>query len=205
MLSPNGSSYSLILLLIPLLALADSKRVYLYISIVLVFLISFIPVQSVAGWPLLLQFPRLYLLLLLFFLMIKISGARWPFKPFISFFAVLLLADAGKLFGQKDSSRYLLGEELPLVYTYAIKENRLVYYYWDEKGSHETVTGYPVQQSSTNAVRIQNNQLFYRDKQLTATPDRKKQAMLINGKEIIYLSDKNRGFGFYTFRSVACP
>jgi hypothetical protein len=67
------------------------------------------------------------------------------------------------------------------------------------------MTTYSVQQHSTGEVRIQNNQVFYKDQQLTATPDRKKQAMLINGKDVIYLSDKNRGFGFYTLRSVACP
>jgi hypothetical protein len=205
LLSPNGSSYSLILLLIPLLALASSKQVYLYISIALLFLISAIPVQALAGWPLLLQFPRLYLLLLFFILLNIVSGTRLPFKPFIAFFAMLLLADAGKMFAHTDNSRYLLKEKLPLVYAYAIKDGRLVYYYWGEKGSRETMTAYSVQQYSTGEVRIQNNQVFYKDQQLTATPDRKKQAMLINGKDVIYLSDKNRGFGFYTLRSVACP
>jgi hypothetical protein len=205
LLSPNGSSYSLILLLIPLLAIANHKRLYLFISIALLFLISTIPVQALAGWPLLLQFPRLYLMLLLFLLLILISGTRLPFKPLIAFFVVLLLADAGKMFTRTDNSHYLLKEELPLVYAYGIKDDRLVYYYWDEKGRHETMTGYSVQQHSTGDVRIQNNQVFYKDQQLTATPDRKKQAMLIDGKDVIYLSDKNRGFGFYTLRSVACP
>jgi hypothetical protein len=205
LLSPNGSSYSLILLLMPLLALANSKRFYLYISIALLFLINTIPVQALAGWPLLLQFPRLYLLLLFFVILIKVSGTRFPFKPFIAFFVLLLLADAGKLFTRTDNSRYLLKEKLPLVYGYAIKDDKLVYYYWDEKGCQEALTGYSVQQHATGDVRIQNNQVFYKDQQLTATPDRKKQAMLINGKDVVYLSDKNRGFGFYTLRSVACP
>ncbi|HEX6427734.1 MAG TPA: glycosyltransferase family 87 protein, partial [Niastella sp.] len=205
LLSPNGSSYSLILLLIPLLALANSKQVYLYISIALLFLISAIPVRALAGWPLMLQFPRLYLLLLFFLLLIIVSGTRLPFNPFIAFFVLLLLADAGKMVARTDNSHYLLKSALPLVYAYAIKDNRLVYYYWDEKGSHETLTGYSVQQHSTGDVRIQNNQVFYKDKQLTATPDRKKQATLINGKDVVYLSDKDRGFGFYTLRRVACP
>lgn len=202
LLSPNGSSYSLILLLLPFLALANSERGYLYISIGLLFFICAIPVQAIANWPLLLQFPRLYLLLLFFFLMFGITGTRLPFKPFIAFFVVLLLADAGKLVARPDNSTYLLKEELPLVYSYAIKDNRLIYYYWDNTGSHEAVTGFIAQNSTTGSVRIQNNQLFYRNKQLTSTPDRKKQAMLINGKEIVYLSDKNRGFGFYTLRRL---
>lgn len=204
LLSPNGSSYSLILLLIPLLAIEGvCNKPVLYTSVVLVFLISAIPVQAVAKWPLLLQFPRLYLLLLLLGLMIYAVGVRWPVKPMLLFAGLLLLADAGKLFGQKrDSSQYLFHDELPLVYAYAVNNNQLVYYYWDDKGSHAVATGYGVSSCTTDQVRIQNNQVFYNDKQLTTTPDRKKQAMLINGKEIIYLSDKNRGFQFYALRKI---
>jgi hypothetical protein len=205
LLSPNGSSYSLILLLMPLLALANSKRIYLYVGMALVFCISAIPVQALNGWPLLLQFPRLYLLLLLFLLLIITAGARFSPKPFLAFFVLLLLAETPKLLAKKNNSAYLLPDELPLVYSYAIKDNRLVYFYWDDKGSHETLTDYAVRQYTTSDVRIQNNQLYYKEKQLTSTPDRKQQAMLINGKQIIYLSDQYRGFGFYTLRQIAQP
>ena len=78
----------------------------------------------------------------------------------------------------------------------------LTYYYWNEKGSNETITAYPVRQGTTTDVQIINNQVYYKGRQLTATPDRKQQAMLINGTEIIYLSDKGRGFGFYTLRRI---
>lgn len=203
LLSPNGSTYSLILLLFPLLALCNSRRLYLYIGTALLFFINTIPVQLLANWPVVLKFPRLYLMLLLFLLLVVDAGVRFSPKPFIAFFIVLLLADAPKLFAQKNSSTWLLPNELPLVYAYAIKDNRLVYYYWDEKGSHETVTNYSIPQYSTVEVQIQNNQLYYKGKQLTSTPDHKQQAMLINGNTIIYLSDQNRGFGFYALRQVA--
>jgi hypothetical protein len=205
LLSPNGSSYSLVLLLIPLLALANSKPVYVYAAMALVFLINIIPVQALAKWPLLLQFPRLYLLLLFFLLIMVIAGTRLPLKPCIAFFMLLLLADAPKLFAQKDNSEYLLKEKLPLVYAYAIKNNQLVYYYWNETGSHETSTDYQVTQAETDNVHIQNNQVYYKNKQLTSTPDRKQQVMLINGTDIIYLSDKDRGFSFYTLRRIPKP
>jgi hypothetical protein len=205
LLSPNGSSYSLILLLMPLLALANSKRVYLLTTMALLLLICFIPVAALGRMPLLLQFPRLYGMLLLFGVLIVVTGMQFPIKLFAAFVALLLLADAGKLFPRADNSSYLLAKELPFVYEYAIKDNQLVYYYWDDKGSHESSTSYAVHDNSTNEVRIQNNQVYYKNKQLTSTPDRKKQAMLVNGKEIIYLSDKNRGLGFYTLRTISTP
>jgi len=205
LLSPNGSTYSLVLLLIPLLALAHSRAVYWYPGMALVLLINLLPVQAFAHWPLLLQFPRLYLLITFFMLMMVIAQARFPIKTGISFFIVLLLANAPELFAKKDNSTYLLKQQLPLVYDYAIDNNRLVYYYWDEKGSHETVTAYRVQRASTDDVYIQNNQVYYNDKQLTFTADRKQQVMLINDTDIIYLSDKNRGFTFYTLRRIPKP
>jgi hypothetical protein len=143
--------------------------------------------------------------LLLFGLLIVVAGMQIPIKLFGAFVALLLLADAGKLFPHPDNSKYLLSQELPFVYKYAIKENQLVYYFWDDRGSHETSTGYAVHDYSTNNVRIKNNQVYYKDKQLTTTPDCKKQVMLVNGKDIIYLSDRNRGFGFYTFRTITNP
>ncbi len=203
LLSPNGSSYSLVLLLIPLLALANSKRVYVFMA--LVFLINSIPVEALAKWPLLLQYPRLYLLLLFFLLMLMVTGARLSRKPLFAFVMVLLLVDAPKLLAQKDNSSYLLKENLPLVYAYASKDNRLVYYYWNEKGSHETMIDYPAKQGQGADVYIKDNQVYYKNNQLTSTPDRKRQARLINGNEIIYLSDKNRGFGFYTLRRIPVP
>jgi hypothetical protein len=204
LLSPNGSSYSLILLLVPLLALGSdvSKPVYLYTGVVLVWLICFIPVQSFAHLPLLLRFPRLYVLLLFFFLMIKLADTKLPYKLLVAFFLLLMLPEAGKLFNKSDNSHYLLSEKLPLVYSYSINNNRLVYYYWDDGGSHASTTGYPVLQYTTNDVYIQNNQVYYKGKQLTASPDLKKEAMLVNGKDIIYLSDKNRGVGFYALRRI---
>jgi len=205
LLSPNGSSYSLMLLLMPLLALANSKQVYLFTAMALLLLICFIPVATLGGKPLLLQFPRLYGMLLLFGLLIVVAGMQFPIKLFGAFVALLLLADAGKLFPHSDNSRYLLSQQLPFVYEYAIKEKQLVYYYWDDKGSHETGTGYAVHDYSIRNVQIKNNQVYYNDKQLTSTPDRKKQVMLVNGKEIIYLSDRNRGFGFYTLRTITNP
>lgn len=205
LLSPNGSSYSLILLLIPLLTLANNKPVHVYVGMTLVFLICSIPVQSLAEWPLLLQFPRLYLLIAFFILLLVVAGARFPLKTGVVLFALLLLIDIPKLFTSKDKSTWLLKQKLPLVYEYAIINNRLVYYYWDEKGSHEVITDYMVRDASTAEVSIQNNQVFYKDKQLTSTPDRKQQVVLINGTDIVYLSDKNRGFTFYTLRRISRP
>ena len=61
-------------------------------------------------------------------------------------------------------------------------------------------TGFPV--TDTAPLELRNNQIFYHGRQLTTTTDSKKKPMLINGSFILYLSDKNRGPGFYTLRKL---
>lgn len=198
LLSPNGSSYSLILLLLPLVAIASERKRLTVWASVLLFIICTLPVQSLAAMPLLLKFPRLYLLLLFFILLMRSVPSQFPVKLFLAFF--VLLALPAMRAPVKDDSVYLLPDKLPLLYDYSIKNNQLVYYYWDEDGSHENFTNYIVQQYDT--VTLTNNQVYYKGKQLTSSPDLKKKPMLVNGNTIVYLSDKNRGMSFYTLRSI---
>jgi hypothetical protein len=100
-----------------------------------------------------------------------------------------------------DPSSYLLTkEEHIFVYDYAVSGNKLVYDYWDGSGKHAIVTDYPVNSMEAQGLTIQDNQVWYKDRQLTASPDRKEKPTLVNGEYIVYLSDKNRGVGFYTLR-----
>ncbi len=90
LLSPNGSSYSLVLLLIPTLALANGKPVYVYTGMALVFLINNIPVQALAKWPLVLQYPTV--VFTSFVLCFDIACRRYSFsieaRPVIFYLAV---------------------------------------------------------------------------------------------------------------------
>jgi hypothetical protein len=121
-----------------------------------------------------------------------------PWKWAFAFMGLFLLADAGKFFPDKDGSDYLLKQNMPLVYDLAVEQNKLVYTYWDDKGAHNSAIDYAVQ--TAVELPIQNNQLYCNGRPLTHSSDWKKKAWLVNGREIIYLSDKNRGVGFYTLR-----
>lgn len=185
LISPNGSSYSLILLFIPLMAFSN--------RMLLLFLICWLPIQWFESLPVFARFPRLYLMLIFF-----ASIAQWTWKPMLAFTTIFLLTDLGKFFPQPDNSRYLFATNAPLIYGMDIQQNHLVYYYWNSSGSHEVITNIQVQ--DFEEVPIINNQLVYNSQQLTHSNDLKKQAMLINGSQFIYLSDINRGVGFYTIR-----
>jgi hypothetical protein len=55
---------------------------------------------------------------------------------------------------------------------------------------------------SIDSLELKDNQIWYKGKQITNSPDRKAKPVLINGKDIFYLSDKDRGFDFYTLRKI---
>ncbi|KAI9433763.1 hypothetical protein F5148DRAFT_1295367 [Russula earlei] len=213
LISPNGSSYSLILLLLPLLAvpaitIEQGKRGGLILVVILglLWLINIIPVYKLGNLPVLLRFPRLYVLILFFCLLLVAMKIRMHYGILALFIAVFVLTDLRKFLPDKDTSSYVLAkEEHLLMYDYRFINGLLVYYYRDGMGDSEAATGYAVSGYTTNGVRLVNNQVYYDNTQLTFTNDWKKKPMLVNNNCIFYLSDKNRGIGFYTLRKIILP
>jgi hypothetical protein len=218
LISPNGSSYSLVLLVIPLLALmhragapdstgsshhngASSYRTIA--AILLLVAACAVTVSRFGAFPIWAQFPRLYLLLL-FYALLLLQGKRswnvWLFSGLTLLFIVLEIR--GNL-PETDSSSYVLTKEQHLfICDYTIRDHRLIYYYRDDLGEHEQVTDIPVNTLTTDGVSLQDNQIWYNGSKLTDSPDRKEKAALIDGKYIVYLSDKHRGVDFYTLRKL---
>ena len=212
LISPNGSSYSLVLLIIPFLAILHEsaqmnerqKTIFIVSAAVLLLLICSIPVQSLASWPVVLKFPRLYLLLIFWFLLMKQSSGAFDYRVTLLLFIALMVPEIIKLnsAGQSESNYLLLKDEHILLYDYGVKDHKLVYYYWDNSGSNEVTADYSLDSISAKDVSLQQNQIWYKGKQLTHTADWKKKPMLVNGTIIIFLGDKNRGVSFYTLRKI---
>jgi hypothetical protein len=228
LISPNGSSYSLVLLIIPALALAAERfsathsdrpgspgrsgsPIAILPALLILLVACNISVQRFGSYPVWGQFPRLYGLLLFFGLLLwqGLRGERWRKIPFaalalgltILFFAL----DIRKYLPGKDpdpSSYLLTKEEHIFIYDYFVRDDKLVYDYWDGSGKHAIVTDYPVDSMDGQGLAIRDNQVWYKGRQLTVSSDRKEKPMLVNGEYIVYLSDKNRGVGFYTLRKL---
>jgi hypothetical protein len=201
LISPNGSSYSLVLLIIPLLALGKA-RTGLLSALLLLAVICFIPVNRLEHFPAWAQYPRLYLLLFFFFgLMIRPLRSAWHggvFAGSVSFFLLLSLASYPR---GVDRSRYFFStEEHIFINDYWVSDGSLFYSYRDETGSHTVPAGLPVAASS--ALGLEGKQILYGGRPVTQSGDTKRKPMLINGTTILYLSDKNRGPGFYTLRKL---
>jgi hypothetical protein len=207
LISPQGSSYSVILLSLVLIGIFWLKPKKLFwASLILVFLIANVPVSLFQSLPLVFRFPRL-LLLIVFFIVTVYSfnvklKAQWSF-------VLLLLTGAPKMISyqsETDSSKRFVDKEMnSLIINYGEKNQHLSYTYWSEGGEKVMDTTIPIDSLTDANTSIRNNQIFYQDKQLTHSSDNKKNARMINSKEIIYLSDKGKGIGFYAIRKIAIP
>jgi hypothetical protein len=205
LISPNGSTYSQVLWLIPLLALFSFNSTFIQkaISTTLVLLISNIPIHYFASLPLLMKFPRLYLMITFFIMMVIIMKIRYDYKIVTGFILLFLLLESARLYKKSDNSAYFFSDDKHiLTYDYVIKDNKVISYYWSEKGSQQDSINYIVKKYTTKDLVIEKNQIYYRGEKMTESPDWKKKPLLLDEKYIVYLSDKNRGVGFYTLRKL---
>ena len=105
-------------------------------------------------------------------------------------------------------SNVLLKEKLILAYDYEIvknnenNENYLKCYFWD---GQEKVILWKPKLKTFQLLALKNNQIFYKNQQLTFDNSHKLKSMLIDQKYILYLSDYGRGIGFYTLYKINLP
>jgi Glycosyltransferase family 87 len=222
LISPNGSSYSLVLLVIPLLALGSLPRISpsipsgippgirsgispgILIAILVLVAACTIPVSRFGSFPIWAQFPRLYLLLLFFILLLSRGNGGLVNAGLVAVIALAFFAlDIRGYLPSNETSAYVLTKEQHLfICDYTVRDNKLVYYYQDDSGVHEQPTDYVVHDLTSDGVKLQDNQIWYKGKKLTDSPDRKEKVAVVDGKDIFYLSDKNRGVGFFTLREL---
>jgi len=203
LLSPYGSSYTLLLLLFPYLAISKSKldvKEKVFFGIVML-LINMLPLSIFR----LSVFPFSYIrliffgLLFLVFILVFYKKVEWQNVAKVSVIVIILTL----LFQSNptEKSAYLLDKDSPiLIYDYQINGEELTYYYWNEKGkNHHSVF---MKSSHFLTAEIKNNQVLYKGKPITNDNSHKVKPMIIDDKTLIYLSDFDRGIGFYTLRKI---
>jgi hypothetical protein len=207
LISPNGSSYSLVLLILPLLALAAARptRKALLAALLLTAACN-IPINHLTDLPLLAQFPRLFLLLL-FYMLLNLPKPNVRSLAFATALTALFFAlDIRGNLPANDPSSYVLTKEAHLfIDNFTTRDNHLIYSWRDDKGRHDQQTDYPIILLSIDSLELISNQIWYKGEQITHSSDRKAKPALADRTDIIYLSDKNRGFEFYTLRKIPAP
>jgi hypothetical protein len=213
LLSPGLSSYASILLLFPWLVLfrkelGISKKQQVIFSVLVAFYAN-IPITYFYDLPLLLKFPKVYLLILLFICYYQFLSKKEAQKSslitslglitglFLFFVIPSMLKD------KPVQNEYVLNQEEQILTTdYWNNNGKLEYEYWTVPKPMSTLTELVIKTVDANLVRIENGQVYYKNNQLTNTKGNKRKPLLINDKEVFYLSDQNRGIGFYTLMKV---
>lgn len=208
LISPNGSTYSQVLLILPLIALwkQDIRFSQKIVLAIVVLLICNVPVHYFANLPLILKFPRLYLLLIFFILTLTLLKFRPDYKIISGALTLFLLLELPRTFRQTDESDYFLEDHKHLmVYDYAVRGHCIVRSYWSVEGAKKDTLAFVAESYSEKDLSIMANQIYYKGRKITSSKDWKKKPILINSDYIVYLSDKNRGIGFYTLRKIKLP
>ena len=202
LLSPYGSTYTFILLFFPFLALlkSDVSNVKKVVFCTILFIINNLALSLFIEMDFPFSYLRLLFLLLLFslFLIPFWKEINWKIVTLFSFIPMILVL----IFKKNDSvnSSILLKDGPILIYNYKIENNNLTGFFKDEKGERVVLMHFNA--LTVEPLNLKDNQVFYQKKQLTFDNSKKLKPMLIDGKTILYLSDYDRGIGFYTLRKI---
>jgi hypothetical protein len=202
LVSPYGSSYIMILLLFPFLAVVTSeiKRSKKIALLVLLFLINNLLLSLFMENAFPFSYLRLFVLVAFFviFLSIAFEAVNWKI---VSICAIIAMVPAFLFNPESEKSSYLLQNDGPLlIHGYKLNNNKLTYFYWNEDG--ENVKSVPYNSTTAIPVELKQNQVYLNNKQLTFDKSNKRQPMLVDNNLIVYLSDFDRGIGFYTLRKI---
>jgi len=204
LISPYGSTYTFVVVLFAFLygvksEISMTKKVFL---MALLFLINNIPFHDYLSAYFPFSYLRLLLLLLYFAWFISLHHKTIYWKWIV---VLTLIPSVGFAFFAKEetirSKPFLTGKKTPiLVYDYSISKDYLTYFYWNEKGKNQK--SIRLAKSDYIPLEIHDNQVFYHKKQLTFDSSTKLKPVLIHNETILYLTDYERGIGFYALRTI---
>ena len=201
LISPYGSSYARVFLLTYLLFSIKfhSFKKQLLVAIILLGVCNF-PYLVLKEMPILLRFPGLYGIILLFLLELKNpDNQRLSLATFciVSIFFVFNFINTTNK--RVPSGEYLTTKKESLILSYTVEQDKILYDIWNGSKDRKRI---PFSAKTINAdkVTVEDGQLYLDGTRLTNSFDNKKQPMLVNENKIVYLSDWGRGYGFYTLR-----
>lgn len=202
LISPYGSTYTFVLLLFPFFALLKSEisNVKKFIFCAILFLINNFSLSLFMQKEFPISYLRLLFLLLFLglFLFHLRQNIHWKMVGVCALVPMVLILIFKK--NETINSTAVLEKSPLLIYDYEVKNNQLTYFYWNEKG--ENKDSIPFKSSSWIVLDIRENKVIAKNRIVTLESSNKSKLKLLDNKTIIYLSDYDRGIGFYTLRKI---
>lgn len=205
LVSGYGSTYSLCLLIVPLLLFYDALSYHQYkLFVLLIGITCTLPFSIIQQLPFPLNFWRFYFLLGAFLLAVWVMKKEW-LRLWPGVLCLLPLFTALR-FEPKEESSYVLTEEVALLCDdFYLKGDSLCLTCFGANGVENKHVLLPHEERLYEPLLTRKNQIVFNNKaQITLTRQNIKKALLVND-EIWYLTDKGRGVGFYALRRMSLP
>jgi hypothetical protein len=202
LISGYGSTYGLLLLIFPAIAILKSEKLKQHKKIILLFLITLIANIPMA-WIMNFAFP--FSFLRLFFLVCLFAGLLIDFRPAwnkLALFALIipLLSLVNSNSNEVESDYFLDKEPSLLITDFRIAGDTVIYTYRDVNGLHEGRKLFPEKIESAKEKNNYSDFVFWEGIEYRFAGERISKLLVINEKYFLYLSDKNRGARFYSLR-----
>ncbi len=207
LISPYGSTYTFILLLFSFFALlkTDSSTAKKRVVFSLLLLLNNLPLSLFMENPFPLSYLRMFALLLFFGLLVSLvyHDVRWKVLTAVTVLPMIVVLFFKPV--KTEKSTILLKDAPILIYDYQVQTHSEINYYfltarfWDGK---EKTIFWEAKIKAFQPLTLKNNQVFYQNRQMTFDQSHKLKPMLIDHKTILFLSDYDRGIGFYTLRKI---
>ncbi|MEN9459123.1 MAG: hypothetical protein RL135_1728, partial [Bacteroidota bacterium] len=192
LISGYGNSFSLLLLLLPTVYFYSTIKPFsaghtFYILLILVAVN--LPFYWFSQYFILFKFPRMFAMIGLFLTLIYFSGITIKRQ----YLFILLLVCFIPIKAQKYPQNYFFKkEEALLVYDFEVSENHLLIHYFDLNG--------PSSKEVPIDFLVEEVKCYQRP--LRSLGNSQLKACDLNDSLTLYLTDENRGVGFYTLRKV---
>jgi hypothetical protein len=209
LLQSKTATYAQILWIIPAFSLLGSElgNRYKVLFFVLLFLVCNFPYHLLREMPIGIRFMRLWLavvMAILFYISIsKKTDLRYMLGSFILLLPLNL--SAFKPSPTSDSSYVIKRKEHFVICDFKEAEGTLTYTALGRNGPEQVKTDIPISSFDPDACRIEDNQVFFNNRQITTTKSIKKKAVLVNGCDIYFLTDhRSRRAAFTLKKTTIC-
>ncbi|WP_299680820.1 glycosyltransferase family 87 protein [uncultured Dokdonia sp.] len=170
----------------------------------LLMLICNFPFRELKGEPIVIQFSRLWLVVLLTIYMCKLIDAKFHLKYIALTFVVLFPLSYGALKGKsEDNSQYALSEKKHfMIYDFFEDQGKLSYKALGRNGDETIQTDISVTSFDTESITIKDHQLYHGDQLITENISLKKKPVLVNHSRVYFLTDHHSRRGAFTLKYI---
>jgi hypothetical protein len=201
--SGYSSVYSLVMLIPMLIAFIQSKYRFSREGVILFFAIN-LPISFFLTLSGIVQLPRLLLFMVLFLSFVYKWKPKLDYRIMLSLSALVLIFGSVKWLSYEkiDSELIVLENPALLSVGFSLDGADIEVKTFDQSGIHSQLMPFSAEGIDSTSVTVINDQLVLKGRTITNEIGFKKNPVLVNENEVLFLSDAGRGVGFYALRKL---